>query len=394
MFLMIIDFYQDTTLKNKSLKTIYNLILQSGPISKIEITEKTKMSRNKVDRLVEKLLEEDLIINRGLGESIGGRPPILFQINETHSYIIGINISRSYTNIALFNLSIKPIESTSFPMTKVHTPDIVIREIKRIIRGLLKRHNLSIENLLGIGIGSVAPLDPNKGVIINPEQFLAEEWINVPIVDILKQEFPTQYILEATANVSVYGAYKSTSFKFNNILYFISGWFLGAGVIIDGTLKFPNKNGGHDYNHIIVEPNGKPCTCGKRGCLFTYTSLFALIEEIKDKFPNFDSKIDKTSVPEILDFIDQEYDALQDILIKSAKYLGIGLANLATTLHSDHIVLNGPLINRYDDYFNQVLYSIRNHHSNNHIYISKASDDGMFEVTGVASLLFDTLYKL
>ncbi|WP_102344744.1 ROK family protein [Bacillus sp. Marseille-P3661] len=391
---MIIDFFQDTSIKNKSLKTIYNLILQSGPISKIDITEKTKMSRNKVDRLVEKLLEDDLIINRGLGESIGGRPPILFQINECHSYIIGINISRSYTNVALFNLSIKPIESTSFPMTKIHTPEVVIGEVKRIIRGLLKKHNLSIEHILGIGIGSVAPLDPNKGVIINPEQFLAAEWINVPIVEILNEEFPTHYILEATANVSVYGAYKSTSFRFNNILYFISGWFSGAGVIIDGKLTFPNKNGGHDYNHMIIEPNGKPCKCGKRGCLFTYTSLFSLLEEIKERFPNFESTIDISSVPEILQFIEEEYDELQDILLQSAKYLGIGLANLATILHSDQIVLNGPLINRFDDYFNHVLQSIRNHHSNSSIYISKASDDGMFEVSGVASLLFDTLYKL
>src|SRR5690625_2104313 len=113
------------------------------------------------------------------------------------------------------------VAKKEFTMTINHGPETVINEIKLIINQFLNDFKIGMEELLGIGIGSVGPLDREKGVILNPEMFRDSSWSNVSIIEKLKESFPTLMILENGANTAALAEYETDDLD-RNILYCIS----------------------------------------------------------------------------------------------------------------------------------------------------------------------------
>src|SRR5690625_677204 len=135
-----------------------------------------------------------------------------------------------------------------------------------------------MEELLGIGIGSVGPLDREKGVILNPEMFRDSSWSNVSIIEKLKESFPTLMILENGANTAALAEYETDDLD-RNILYCISGAGLRLGMIHNGKVLFNNTGDVSSLSHMTINFEGKKCTCGKLGCLICYISLPNIFEE-------------------------------------------------------------------------------------------------------------------
>src|SRR5690625_1566620 len=92
-------------------------------------------------------------------------------------------------------------------MTKQHTLKINNEIIKKTIFSLLESNSITMDKLLGIGIGSVGPLDRRNGVILNTKYFLAPGWVDIPIVKQFNDIFPGKFILENGANTAALGEY-------------------------------------------------------------------------------------------------------------------------------------------------------------------------------------------
>src|SRR4051794_26542710 len=160
---MLYKFLQDQSIQNRPMKLIYQYIYQNGSVSRADIIHHTKLNRGKVARSLKELLDKDYIEVKGQGDSEGGRPPKLYQINPTISYIIGIQMTRWETKIALFDVMLNKIHEKSIVITSKHTPNIVIKEIKNTINGFMKTYHFTLNDMLGIGIGAIGPLDREKG---------------------------------------------------------------------------------------------------------------------------------------------------------------------------------------------------------------------------------------
>src|SRR5690554_3007338 len=100
-------------IKNQS-KLLLRLIQQKGPISRNQIMDITKMKLTTLKRFMQPLLDEGFVVEAHLGESTGGRPPILYDVNPNAYCIIGIDISRTYTEVVITNLKMKIIDLYRF----------------------------------------------------------------------------------------------------------------------------------------------------------------------------------------------------------------------------------------------------------------------------------------
>src|SRR5690625_5057316 len=101
---MLKKFLTDNFTKNQQLKQIYRLIQYHKQITKNELLEKTDTKQTTLTRMIDELLEKKLIKESGYGSSSGGRPPILYKIDEKVNFLIGIEISRSETKVILLDL--------------------------------------------------------------------------------------------------------------------------------------------------------------------------------------------------------------------------------------------------------------------------------------------------
>lgn len=395
---MLKNFLEDSSPKNQELKNLYLLIHQFGPISRAELLEKTKMKQTKLAGMIEELLNNKFIYENGFGESAGGRPPVLYQIEPKCSYIIGVYISRLETRVVLIDLQFNIIDLEVVVMTSMHTPMIVISKVKQTINNLLEKYTISIHQLLGIGIGSSGSLQREKGIIRRPEFFFAPGWGEIPIVDILAESFPIKIMLEFAVNTAVLGEYRYSSLPFNHILYCMSGLALGCGVITNGELVYSEKfDDVMGYGHMIIDADGRLCSCGKRGCLISYTSPYAILEELTQKDPLLDweeADKEKVDIDHIIEFLKQGDSQTEEIVLKSAYYLGIGVANMVNLLHSEYIILNGPLIHEYPHYYEEVIESALHHlYKKEGIKFSKGSLKENAAAVGSAILVFDNFFQ-
>lgn len=353
--LMLKDFIIDNSIKNKLYKDVFLLILQHGSITKNDLLQQTKIKKTTLNRIVDELLKSKYIMPGGHRESSSGRPPVLYKVNPEAAYIIGIDISRTETKIVLVNLSFQVLERISISMTDKHVPSITFAEIKKIIRSWLNIYQIPFEDLLGIGVGTVGPVQRSKGVIVNPEAFLAPNWGNVPVKDILKETFPVKIIVDNGANSAAAGEYFRLNSTFHNILCVIGGYGIRCGVISNKQLVYSSTGDASAFGHIIVQAGDKLCSCGKKGCLSSYSTFGAILSELKEKLPEYQN----LSISDIIDELENDNKVVKEVLSHSAYYYGIGIANMINILHPEVVILYGRMIFESSWYFEEVVEQTR-----------------------------------
>ncbi|MFS0781970.1 ROK family protein [Bacillus sp. 1P06AnD] len=392
-------FLENHSLKNEDLKNLYLLIHQNGPIKKMDLMEKTHIKKTTLVRMMDELIKQKYIKEIGFGEALVGRPPILYDIEPDCNYMIGIHISRMKTTIMLLDLRFNPIDQLSFVMTPIHTPEFVMMKIDSTIKRFMETHHFDERKLLGIGVAMIGPINQMEGVILKPESSLLAGWENVRIVDMIREKYPVKVIVEKSANAAVAAEHHAANYVYENILYCISGgWGMDCGIINNGNILRNNDVHGSSYGHMIIDVDGRVCSCGKRGCIVAYTSFKGIIEELyKEKALHGMMKeelFEQASLSEMMEFFVQGDEKMKNIILKSSCYLGIGISNLVNIFNPDLVVLSGPFMFEFDEYYKQTVKSAKENSMNKReIKYSQGALKENAASIGAAILLFNTYFS-
>lgn len=331
-------------------KKVIELLQKKGLHSKSDISEILEIKLTTLNRIMSPLLEQGIIVQQCIGESTGGRKPILYHINPDKYYVIGIDISRIYTQVVFVNFNMDIIHKEMFKMDVTYTPDKTIKAISEIIENIIKKYSIDSKKILGIGVGTVGPLDIEKGLIINPKNFISEGWKNIPIKSLLQEKLNYKVIVDNGTNAAVlleslYGYGKGIK----NVAYINCGIGIRTGVISSGHLV-RTFNGAEDaFGHMIVDINGIKCNCGNYGCIECYCSIHA----ITDKFTSEIKKGRNSIIGKQIENIDFEQickaaelndELAANVIADAAKVMGLGLANLINLLNPGIVILSGALV--------------------------------------------------
>lgn len=390
--------------KMMSLKHLYRLIHKTGPVDKNTLMNLTEYRSATCARLIEELLQAGLIYESGLGKSSGGRKPSMYTINPTIFYLIGVDISRSYTRVLLLDLNLNILDSAKLEMTWQSTADYTLRFIIDNIEQMLTKHDVQHEQLLGIGIGAVGPLDREKGIILTPKLYISDGWENVNIVKSLKQRFNTLVLLDNGANLAALGEYQSHYLKeVNNLIYTLSGIGIRCGIISNGEVIRGKVDVEGSFGHIPVDIHGRRCWCGSFGCLETYSSLPAVRKEIIDRIKRGKKSIiqhmvdnlDNVQFDHILNALGENDALCEDVIRDAAFYYGIALTTLTYSLYPDVVVIGGALGSNqtfYEVASETALQRIR-HYSDYPVQFVKASSNYNSIAIGAGSMVLNYFIK-
>ncbi len=262
---------------SKEKKELFSIIQKKGPVEKSKILELSGMKLTTLNRLMKPLLEQKLIVESGIGESSGGRKPALYSVNTNDYRIVGIDLSRTYSEVAIVNLRMDILFKERFEMDESFTPDKTLAKITVIINEGLRRINTERQKLLGIGVGTVGPIDRHNGVIINPVNFPAHGWLNIPVKSIFSSEFNCPVSIDNGANTAVLSEYLFGCGKENDsIVYFNCGIGIRTGVISNGKIIRTMYDTEDVFGHMTIDVDGEPCSCGNFGCIERYSSIPAI----------------------------------------------------------------------------------------------------------------------
>jgi glucokinase len=189
--------------------------------------------------------------------------------------------------------------------------------------------------LVGIGIGA-----PNGNYYTGSIEFAPNlPWKGVvPLKRIFEEKFGVPTVVSNDANAAACGEYVFGNARNHpNFLMMTLGTGVGSGLFVDGKLVLGSDGMAGELGHFMVVPNGRPCGCGRNGCLEAYASSTALIKQYLEK-----SKMQETiSARDVVERWKSGDPIATEVMQHSIEILGMSLANFVTIHSPSMIVLFG-----------------------------------------------------
>ncbi|MNZ57594.1 N-acetylglucosamine repressor [compost metagenome] len=346
-------------------KAIYNYITRQDHVSKAELQQLFHTNSSGLTRLLDDLVSEGYIVESGFGQSTGGRRPILYQVNPHYGYILGMEISRTHSSLGLFNMKLEPLSLTHWNMDETMTPMALIQHTQQVVQTFIARHNINKELLLGIGVGTVGPIDRANGIILNPRYFHAEGWNNVPLQDLMGEALGLNVLIENGANTALLGEHwHEREDNVQHMLYVHVGTGLRSAMMSNGNIVHGAIDMEEAIGQMIIQVDGPRLhESGNYGALEAFASIQALEKQVRAQLKMGRKLFTQQEQPEHIDFqlllqhLAEGNPYIHELFEQAATYMGIGLANLINILHPEKIVLGGALMNSNELFYETTLSS-------------------------------------
>ena len=337
---------------------VLNMIKTHGSIARTDIAQFTGLSAATVTGITAELIERGLIIEKEEGDSSGGRRPILLAINPSGGYVIGIKLMEHQVIGALTDLEATIIAKhiEKFPD---HSLGTITDTLVGVIDKLLLDMDIDKAKLFGVGIGLAGIIDAKKGNLRYSPIF---GFRDVPLGKLLRTRLEVPVFIDNDVNTltlteQLFGSGQGI----DNFITITIGRGVGMGIVVNGQLYRGANGGAGEFGHTVIDPEGPPCACGKRGCLETYVSDPALLKMALKAFSDGEMTEEVRTIEE-LNALAQVGDHTARAIFKQAgEKLGIGIANLFNIFSPQEIIISGEGVRAGELLFEPMRASIEQH---------------------------------
>ena len=191
------------------------------------------------------------------------------------SYHLGLDVGGTNLAAAVYDNDYRMLSHRSIPAGGGRCTQAITADMAAVSRAVIEDAGISVEDVECWGIGMPSCIDTRTGLLVNAHQF---GWKNVPIREWLEPLLPLPVRIENDANCAAYGeALAGAARGRSNVVMLTLGTGVGSGIIIDGRIFKGYDGMGAEIGHSTLVQDGRPCACGRKGCVEAYCSATALI---------------------------------------------------------------------------------------------------------------------
>ncbi len=328
-------------------RSIIAYLYINSKASVADIVAYTKLSQPLVAVLLNELSNYNIILEGGIGASIGGRPPKIYSINAEYQYVVGVDVNLHSVRIAIFNLKNEIIYSEEYKSFDLVNDIEYAQQLVNFILKALEIMQIPHDKIIACGLSLLGLVDAENNKSITHLTFYEEG-----IVSYLEKYLGIPVLLENDCKMMAMGEKWFGKAKgVNNVLCVNAGDGIGLGIIIEGSVYRGASGLAGEFGHILIDPNGELCSCGKIGCLETFCSGTALTRIVNNALNNGQPSIlsrykdgnNHVDLGQIVAAINEGDQFSVDQLSKSGDYLGRGLVTLIHLLNPERIIIGGKL---------------------------------------------------
>lgn len=330
--------------KNLNRQIILNYIRKYNEVSRVELTEHTKLSPTTVSAITSSLLQERIIQELRIGESSGGRRPLMLGINPEAKFVITLILTREKAEFSLVNLNYETVYTGSFSCD-ICDGQKAEEVLKSAVDQLLKNNPDTAGKICGMGISIPAVVDRANGRVLYSSKLKLRDF---DIASVVKQHTGLKCFLFKDTDAFILGEYNFGIGKsVKNFIYITIENGVGMSYIHDRKLFHPGYGGGLELGHVTANVGGKVCRCGNRGCLGTMVSETPALDRIQEYLSSgYESEIKDLAhikLPDIVMSSNKGDKVCRLVLEEQAGFLGTAIANVINLLNPELIAIGGPL---------------------------------------------------
>lgn len=260
-------------IKKCNYSSIYQLIYQNERLSKQEIANELHLSLPTVTQNLVRLEEKKLIEKNGQFKSSVGRRAVAYAICPQARISIGVEILKKTVCILAIDLLGIAFEKSKLSI-EYSNVDSYFKEVSQGVDAFISSLNVEKEQILGIGF-AIQALTSTDGQSITYGKILNCTGLDIQAFS-QHLDYPCMFFHDAkcAATTELW-----ISNDIGDAVYLSIGTHLGGALIINDQIYMGKEGQSGTVEHMTIDPHGSPCYCGKKGCMETFCSISALLEE-------------------------------------------------------------------------------------------------------------------
>lgn len=382
---------------NMNRSMIMQLIFKQPGITRAGLAKSTGLTGAAVSKIVQTLLDIEVIRETGYVTGHKGRRAIGLEINNHLFNVLAFRISRREIDWGLYDLSMNALESDSVPLYSSSTEE----DILSIIRDQIEDYLENYRNIKAISIAAPGPFDINSKKVLgitglgkfNRLDFSELENLDLPVPIYLIHDAHAGVMAEWLNNAEYYTEEKT-------LAYYYVDEGVGSGVISNGQINFGQNGMACEIGHVSIDVNGPECNCGNYGCLELYSSALSFLDRAllqRKRYPSsFLNSHDDLKVQDIFKAA-EDGDELANRLVKEVgRYIGYGAVILINAFDPSEIVLGGLMAGGGQMLLDEVVKVVNARSFANRVHkltIRLEEEDKNTILVGAASMAIDNLLK-
>ena len=260
-------------------------------------------------------------------------------------YVVGVDVGGTTVKLGMFDVNGDVTAKWEIPTRTEDGGKLILPDIADSIKKEIVAHDISAEDVIGVGIGVPGPVD-DKGVVHKAVNLGWDR--DFSLVDAMAPLLPNMPVKGGNdANVAALGEmWKGGGQGCSNLVAVTLGTGVGGGIIINGRLVNGSTGAGGEIGHIHIEDNEtESCGCGNYGCLEEYASATGIVRLANRELASSDDasvlRDQKITAKSVFDAV-KAGDALAiRVAEKFGDYLGKGLAIIAGVVNPEIFVIGG-----------------------------------------------------
>lgn len=343
----------------------------NGECTLSELTKELHISVPTITKLVQELVQENIVSDLGKVETPGGRRPNVFGLASSAIYFAGVNIGRDNMSFLITDLHNNIVKEELLTDFELQDRPQCLEKICSNIAHFIDTCGVERAKILGVGVSVSGRVNPTTGrsyrYFTSSEQSLR---------DMIEQRIGIRVLLENDSRARCYAEYTNSKSKDEmDVLYLHLGRGLAIGIVMNGKLYYGKSGFAGEFGHIPFFDNEIICSCGKKGCLETEVSGIAIEQKfgrlisqgvntiLREKY----NKHEAIHVDEIIDAAKHDDNLSIELIEEVGEKAGKAVAFLINTFNPETVIVGGELAEA-GDYLMLPLKSATNKYSLNLVY--------------------------
>lgn len=342
---------EQNLLRQMNIALIASLLRQHQPLSRVDLAERSGLGRSTVTNIVSLLAREGLVVETGEAASTGGRKPILLELVPEAGTVVSIRLAPRVMALGLVNLGGQLLVRQRRALRGAGSPEDVLTQAATWVTELLREHGPERGRVIGASVAIPGRVDGARGMLLHSSPL---DWHQVPVQARLEEKLRLPVLVESDVNAFLAGERShSSAAGADHVLGVIVGGSVRGGFILEGQICRGAGGGAGEIGHVVVDPDGPACYCGRRGCLEALVCDSALVSQAQaaldrgadSLLPDLVEGCRQAITREVLVAAAQDGDRLSLRLLEQAGHrIGQAAAQVANATSPEVIVLGGDAV--------------------------------------------------
>ena len=338
-------------LRDLNVSLLIELVRRAGTVSRADLARQSRLSAPTVSNIVDKLIKRGIFNEVSLAPSSGGRPPVLLSIDPKAGYVIGIKLRADGLTTVVCDLDAQVVASRETEASFVGNPAAAILAIEQAVLRVLRDAVVPQSKVLGVGIGLPGIIDTDRG-ICNFSHLLW--WRDVDLAGPLRKRLGLPIWVDNDVNtLAVAEKWAGDALDARDFVTLSVGRGVGLGIVIDRSLYRGANGAAGEFGHIIVEPGGAKCECGRFGCLEAIVGEGALRRNVGEQLGR-----DLTR-SELISLIRNGDSVAMAVVENAGRRLGQAVANMMTLLNPELLIICGEGTELWATFLDPIVAAVR-----------------------------------